>query len=120
MRRYQVCLAVLCLVLGGPGGVSRAATGPEPMPEGYAERLVSVIYRIEGGSRTAYPYGIRSIKTSDPRRVCLNTVRNNWKRWRAAGSPGEYLDFLADRYCPAADDPVGNRNWKRNVRELMK
>jgi hypothetical protein len=27
----------------------------------------------------------------------------------------EFIHFLADRYCPPSVDPVGNRNWKKNV-----
>jgi len=55
----------------------------------------------------------------EARRVCENTIRNNYKRWLLKGSPGKFLDFLGDRYCP----PKGlfgtnNKNWKRNVRKL--
>ena len=28
----------------------------------------------------------------------------------------DFVGFLADRYCPAAADSEGNRNWKHNVR----
>jgi hypothetical protein len=48
----------------------------------------------------------------------LNTIRNNHTRWIRAGKPGKFLDFLADRYCPKSADPVGNRNWKKNVRSI--
>jgi len=51
-------------------------------------------------------------------KVCLNTIRNNHRRWEAAGKPGKFLDFLADRYCPKSADPVGNRNWKKNVKSI--
>lgn len=27
----------------------------------------------------------------------------------------EFIEFLAQRYCPAACDPEGHENWKRNV-----
>ena len=27
----------------------------------------------------------------------------------------EFIEFLAERYCPAACDPEGHENWKRNV-----
>jgi len=26
-----------------------------------------------------------------------------------------FIESLADRYCPPSCDPVGNRNWKKNV-----
>ncbi len=83
------------------------------------ETIADAIYKIEGGSRAKVPYGILSIPVKSEahaRRLCLNTIRNNRKRWERAGKPGEYLDFLADRYCPPSADEVGNRNWKRNIR----
>lgn len=44
------------------------------------------------------------------------TIVKNRQRWNGARRPGDFIDFLADRYCPASVDPVGNRNFKRNVR----
>lgn len=86
-----------------------------------ADRIASAIYRVEGGGKAKAPYGILSIKVSSEqqaRKVCINTIKNNHARWIKAGRPGKYLDFLADRYCPQAADPVGNRNWKRNIRRI--
>lgn len=87
-----------------------------------AERIADAIWRVEGGHRARVPYGILSVKVKDAaeaRRVCLNTIRNNHRRWIAAGRPGDYLDFLADRYCPPSVDPAGNRNWKHNIKSLL-
>jgi hypothetical protein len=87
-----------------------------------AERIADAIWRVEGGHRARVPYGILSVKVknaAEARRVCLNTIRNNHRRWIAAGRPGDYLDFLADRYCPPSVDPVGNRNWKHNIKSLL-
>lgn len=89
-------------------------------PKGYAERLADAIYQAEGGSKTRYPYGVLSIQTKDPRGVCLRSITNNWHRWEAAGKTNAFVDFMADRWCPKSADPQGNRNWKRNVRKLMK
>jgi len=44
------------------------------------------------------------------------TIVKNRLRWTAAGRPGEFIDFLGDRYCPKETDPEGNRNWKQNVK----
>jgi hypothetical protein len=47
------------------------------------------------------------------------TVVKNYERWQAAGSPGDFIDFLGARYAPvgAANDPNGlNRHWTKNVR----
>ena len=88
-----------------------------------ANRIADAIYRAEGGAKAKAPYGILSIPVRDAkhaRQICLNTIKNNHKRWIAAGRPGSFIDFLADRYCPASVDPVGNRNWKRNVNALTK
>lgn len=88
----------------------------------YVSNVVAAIYRVEGGDKTKYPYGIKSVKVSgkdEAKRVCENTVRNNLARWRKAGAKGEYLDFLADRYCPPSADPKGNLNWKNNIKLII-
>lgn len=86
------------------------------------DTIADAIYQIEGGARARVPYGILSVKVRDKahaRRLCIQTIENNRKRWEKAGKPGEYLDFLADRYCPPSADAVGNRNWKRNIRKEL-
>lgn len=86
-----------------------------------ANRIADAIYKVEGGSKAKAPYGILSIKVSSEqraRKICINTIRNNHTRWINAGRPGKYLDYLADRYCPRSADPIGNRNWKRNIRRI--
>ena len=68
-------------------------------------------------------YGILSVKTHNPRQICKNTVRNTFKRFVArGGNPSDlkgYITFLANRYCPKSVDPVGNRNWIRNMEVLL-
>lgn len=72
--------------------------------------------------RCTGPRALRYFGCQRPKRcrsashVCLTTIRNNWLRWRQTGSPGDFIDFLADHYCPPSADPVGNANWKRNVK----
>ena len=44
------------------------------------------------------------------------TIVKNRLRWTAAGRPGEFIDFLGDKYCPASVDAAGNKNWKANVK----
>ena len=90
-----------------------------PMPDGYAQRMADAIYKAEG---TRHPYGVLSVKVKDAqeaRVVCLNSITNNWKRWNKAGRTNEFVDFMANRWCPVSADPVGNKNWKRNVKILM-
>ena len=86
------------------------------------ERLVEAIYRAEGGDQATYLNGIRSVSykdSSEARRICVNTVVNNKKRFYLQGEHEDYLDFLGSRYCPvgAKNDPKGlNSNWLKNVR----
>jgi len=88
------------------------------------ERIADAIYVIEGGSKTKYPYGIKSINTkgntAKARVICINTIRNTHKRWIAANKPINFLDYLADRYCPPSADKVGNIRWKKNIRKAIK
>lgn len=97
-------------------------TAQAQLPAAEQQRIANAIYRIEGGAKASKPYGILSVKvTSEPdaRRVCLNTINNNWRRWQTAGATNYFGDFIGDRYCPAAADPTGNRNWKRNFRKIV-
>ena len=47
------------------------------------------------------------------------TVVKSYARWQATGNIEggipNFINFLADRYCPIAVDPEGNKNWKINV-----
>jgi len=43
------------------------------------------------------------------------TIVKNRARWRKAGKPSCFINYLADRYVPRECDPVGNYYWKRNV-----
>ena len=91
-------------------------------------RLCNAIYKAEGGSSATYLYGIRSVRygsEQEARRICLNTIRNNHKRYADYGHKKHdtYLEFLASRYCPlnAKNDPTGlNKNWIKNVRYFYK
>lgn len=85
--------------------------------------IVTAIWHIEGGAHTRFPYGIRSVDTRGnvalARHIATTTVRNNLVRWRRAGSPGCFLDFLADRYCPPQSDQRGNKRWKVNIKRRL-
>lgn len=115
---YPMKLLIILALLALIAMISRA----HGMPPAEAERLADAIFHCEGGDRAKVPYGILSVKVSgkeEARRVCLNTIKNNFKRWQAAGAQGSYLEFLARRYAPigASNDPKAlNQNWLRNVR----
>ena len=84
-------------------------------------RIADAIYRVEGGRKAKVPYGILSMKVRNAkhaREICVNTIRNTHERWKVAGRPREFIDFLADRYCPPTDSE-GKRNWKKNMRSIL-
>jgi hypothetical protein len=98
------------------------------IPQGFAtpdfNSIVDAIYHAEGVN-SKYPFGIKSVACNgyqECRRVCLNTVRNNYSRWLKAGRPGDYLSFLASRYCPISDPKDTthvNQFWLSNVRYFL-
>lgn len=112
----------LLLIIAAIAATTAAAA---PLPEAEVSRLADAIYRAEGGAKARVPYGILSVKVSseaEARRVCLNTIRNNWRRWEKAGKPGPYLEFLASKYAPlnARNDPLKlNTNWLKNVSHYL-
>lgn len=88
--------------------------------------IASAIYVIEGGPNAKKPYGILSVPCNgekDCRNICLNTVENSFTRWQIAGSQGDFLGYLANRYAPtknASNDPQGlNKNWLRNLKNHL-
>jgi hypothetical protein len=87
-----------------------------------ANKLANAIYIIEGGKATKYPYGVKSVVTrgnrAKARKICINTIRNTYKRWLEENKPNNFLDYLADRYCPPSVDRVGNLRWKVNIRKF--
>jgi hypothetical protein len=92
--------------------------------EEYFNRVTEAIGRAEN-SKT-HPFGVKSIATKGDvvlaRKICLQSVRNNFARWEKAGKPIDFISFMSKRYCPvgAKDDPTGlNRNWSRNVNYFL-
>ena len=85
-------------------------------------RLCDAIYKAEGGEKATYLYGIRSVHYANPseaRKICINSINNNIKRWDDKGKPEDFISFMSRRYCPigADNDPNGlNVNWVKNVR----
>lgn len=88
-------------------------------------QIVDAIGKIENSKK--YPYGIKSIPTNGnkeyARKICYNTVRNNYRRWLKSDRKKTYLKFLADRYCPigASDDLKTNlnKNWYPNIVRMV-
>lgn len=94
------------------------------------EQIVNAIYKAEGGSKTKYPYGIRSVNcetTQACKAICFNTVKANRKRFARYGYRcfGRFIEFLASRYCPTtgrnltANEKRLNGNWINNVEYFL-
>ncbi|MBM4137500.1 MAG: hypothetical protein FJ241_11825 [Nitrospira sp.] len=91
------------------------------------DQIADAIFLAEGGYKAKYLYGIVSVKYKDEaeaRKICLNTIRNNRKRYDDYGHKQypTYLEFLQSRYCPigASNDPKNlNKNWLKNVRYFL-
>jgi len=84
-----------------------------------ADEYCDAIFLAEGGYDATYLYGIRSVSYEnerEARRICINTVRNNFKRYEEYGSTrfSTYLEFLGSRYCPVQSHPL-NKYWVNNV-----
>jgi hypothetical protein len=82
------------------------------------ETIAEAIYKAEGGDKAHYAYGIKSVRYRNKehaRQICVESVRNNVRRWYAAGKPGDFFDFMRNRYAPLSDADC-NRHWAKNVR----
>lgn len=102
----------------------------EQLPTETVDKIVDAIKKVENSEK--YPYGIKSIKIKGDtqeereayaRKICRNTVVNNYERWQKAGKTNNYISFLGSRYAPvgAPDDPRNlNSNWVKNLKSLLK
>ena len=88
--------------------------------------ICHAIYKAEGGAKAKKPYGILSVPcegVEDCRDICLNTIRNNRKRYANYGYKtfDTYLEFLSSRYCPvgAENDNGTNQYWLDNVKYFL-
>lgn len=87
------------------------------LPQEDVGKIADAIYRIEGGEKTKYPYGISIIKTRNKehaRQICVNTINNNFTRWQKQSDVNNYFDFLATKYCP-----YNTRVWRRNMEKVL-
>ena len=83
------------------------------------EQIADAIYRAEGGKKARVLYGILSIKTTNPKQVCLNTIKNHRLRHKKHSCKLDFIVCLGNRYCPPSVDFIGNRNWIRNVNKFL-
>lgn len=116
----RVSVAVVFLLL--PSGVSLAQA--EPIHYAYVNKVVDAIYKAEGGRKTRHPYGILSVKTSNPRQTCFEVVNWRYVMWSSSSvlRKEPFLLYLSRSYCPL-NDPRDihklNKNWVNNVRFFL-
>jgi hypothetical protein len=126
-----VLLGVLAFLSESRGSAVSDSLGDElPTIDAAAERnnchgefrLIFYAIRMAEHGRAGREFGILHPKADTLDRQagwCAATILKNHRRWLDAGRPGEFLEFLAGRYCPvgAANDPDGlNVHWLGNVR----
>lgn len=83
-------------------------------------QIADAIWYSEGGEKAKVPYGILSVKTSEPRKICLNTIRNHRIRHAKHSCELDFITCLGNRYCPLQVDKQGNKNWIKNVKFFLK
>ena len=108
------CLLILLLAL---------PVAAAEIDAGYCNRVADAIYKAEGGAKTRHPYGVLSVNVKDAaeaRRVCKNTISRVYRVWSEGKKAETFVHTLADVYCPPSADPVGNKNWKKNVNYYLK
>ena len=87
----------------------------------YEDKLLDAIQRHENSAR--YPYGVRDGRmhtSAQAREIARQTIRNAWLDYLLTPTREDFVDFLGDIYCPKKSDPAGNRNWKRDVKRILK
>jgi len=90
------------------------------------EKLADAIYKAENSVK--YPYGIKSLRYENrtdknltkeqwARKICINTIRNNLKRFAKQDKYKDFISFLGSRYCPTTikSEYCLNKNWVYNV-----
>ena len=93
------------------------------------EKLADAIYKAENSVK--YPYGIKSLKYENrsdrglskeqwARKICINTIKNNLKRFANQDKYKDFISFMGSRYCPItiASEYHLNKNWINNVRHF--
>lgn len=123
-RFLTICILVCLLIICGYVAQAKDYSKQTSLSDTDTQTIVAAIYKLEGGAKTKYPYGVMSIDTkgdtAKAKRICENTVRNNFKRWQKTDKKTDFLTYLANVYCPKVADPAGNRNWIANIHKIVK
>jgi hypothetical protein len=119
-------LVLLILILLAFIGICNSAPLPQKkvLSPSQVKQISSAIYKIEGGDKTKYPYGIKSINVHGDKNkaklICENTIKNNWVRWQKTNKQIDFLTFLSLSYCPPSSDLIGNKRWNSNIHKMVK
>lgn len=106
-------LLILCLFLRGCAPLCPAAE----LSGARVDCVARAIFKSEGGYSATFLYGIKSVPyrgEAEARRICENSIRNNYARWQASGCTNDFIPFMAARYCP-----FDRTNWTRNVKFFL-
>ncbi len=121
---YSLVFACILLLPGCAMANAQNSAAAEGLIDGYTlNEWANAVHKAEGNDN----YGIVSIKCrkgEECRRICKNTVRNNYRRWKEAGQNIAFVRFLGNRFAPVGtstrpikNDPNNlNVNWIRNVK----
>lgn len=93
-------------------------------------QIADAIYWAEGGTKTKYPYGIKSTKPAtdaDCRRMCkeIISLHKAVYKERPPVNHEDFINYLSHSYCPVTSD-MGkeqqelNSNWPKNVKFFLK
>ena len=86
------------------------------------ERLATAIYWSEGGNRTHFPYGIKSVSCAtkmECKAVCIKTLRHRWSLFKKHENNGikNFIITLSRSY-DSGDSRVGQAIWIKNVTRI--
>jgi hypothetical protein len=87
--------------------------------------ILFAIRKAENG-RQGLEFGIMNPKADNLDKQAgwaAATIVKTRERWRKAGCPGDFIEFLGRRYCPvgAENDPDGlNKHWIKNVKHWVR
>ena len=86
------------------------------------ERLCNAIFYSEGGDRTNYPYGIKSVSCAtkmECKAVCIKTIRHRWSLFKKHENNGikNFIITLSRSY-DSGDSRVGQAIWIKNVTRI--
>jgi hypothetical protein len=82
--------------------------------------IVHAIYITEGGEYTKHPYGIiPHYEHTTPRQACINTVQHYITSHPSEVLSRSLVEHLAAKYCPSSVDPIGHKNWIKNMETIL-